>query len=488
MAALLGQVASRLSGRDQVTALANIVPAGHASVSEEDLTCRQKMFLLLEEPDSSFPARVISWIIMGTIVASISCFILQTEPALTDFILLEIVEVGSLIIFFVEYVARFTVCNAFGDQTRCEFMKAPTNVIDLLAIFPTYLLDKLQGSFGNSEAAKPLRTLRAIRLVRVFRVFKLSKYSAGMGIMVQSVTHSTRPLAILVFILGIGVLFFSAFIYHAEQLSCPDRKKFSANELALYLTSCDASGTGWASNGFLCCDAYGSPNDFESITDSFWWTMVTMTTVGYGDKAPRTGFGRTIGCLAMISGIVLISLPVAIVGTKFQQGYELLEQTNLARAQGAPSTEALVFDQDAQDAEPQCDVGDCVFRTSRFLDASEKPGRPRAETDPGIGVGRSNSHRVPGAQQDESQYSDQSLLRAQEIRDKLRRLDGRRQLSRTAQGQVELMLEMLEHLDKADSRLVKLHEKDAALDVCINRDFVALSRVCGSVQAVAASS
>merc|ERR1740121_3098534 len=111
---------------------------------------------------------------------------------------------------------------------------------------------------------------------------------------------------------------------------CPDMKALTAAELVLYSSSCSSSGTGWASNGYLCCDVNtGSPNDFESIVSVFWWSMVTMTTVGYGDMAPKTLMGRTIGCFGMISGIVLISLPVAIVGNKFQQAYEILEQQNL---------------------------------------------------------------------------------------------------------------------------------------------------------------
>merc|ERR1711881_696010 len=81
-----------------------------------------------------------------------------------------------------------------------------------------------------------------------------------------------------------------------------------------------------SSNGIsdlgLCCDEFDSPNDFRSIIDAFWWSFVTMTTVGFGDVYPRTWLGKVVGTFSMLSGILIIALPVAIVGRKFQEIYE----------------------------------------------------------------------------------------------------------------------------------------------------------------------
>merc|ERR1711881_312433 len=72
----------------------------------------------------------------------------------------------------------------------------------------------------------------------------------------------------------------------------------------------------------LCCDEFDSPRDFRSIIDTFWWSFVTMTTVGFGDVYPRTWLGKVVGIFSMLSGILIIALPVAIVGRKFQEVYE----------------------------------------------------------------------------------------------------------------------------------------------------------------------
>merc|ERR1719174_214424 len=94
--------------------------------------------------------------------------------------------------------------------------------------------------------------------------------------------------------------------------------------------ACASEGSGWHPDGRLCCTrgAKSAPHDFTSIPATFWWAAVTMTTVGFGDKLPRTFAGRIIAGMTMMAGILVIALPVAIVGSRFQEVYNEIETQN----------------------------------------------------------------------------------------------------------------------------------------------------------------
>merc|ERR1719440_1568956 len=85
--------------------------------------------------------------------------------------------------------------------------------------------------------------------------------------------------------------------------------------------------SGKALNDVLCCDSKDRALDFANIAHACWLAIVTMTTVGYGEKYPKTLQGRIVGVMCMFLGILLIALPTAIVGQNFQEVYRnLLDQ------------------------------------------------------------------------------------------------------------------------------------------------------------------
>jgi len=160
------------------------------------------------------------------------------------------------------------------------------NVIDLVAIVPYFVAlaahvvnhpgesDGGAGSSGGTQA-ESLAVLRVVRLVRVFRIFKLSRHSKGLQILGQTIRASMRELGLLIFFLFICVVLFSSAVYFAEA---------------------DVD------------DTY-----FHSIPDAFWWAVVTMTTVGYGDMRPISPLGKLVGSLCAIAGVLTIALPVPVI-------------------------------------------------------------------------------------------------------------------------------------------------------------------------------
>lgn len=340
-------------------------------------------------------------------------------------------------------------------------------MLDFAAVIPFYL----EVAFEElMRTVKTLRVLRAVRLIRCFRIFKLSKYSSGMTIMVESVLNSVQPLSILTFFLCIGVVLTSSLMYYAERASCPDVKaKMAKNIFKQYLAECIDLDTGWTRSGELCCNKYGSALDFPSISKSFWWAVVTMTTVGYGDVGPRTFLGRLVGCLAMLSGIVLISLPVAIVGSKFQMAYESLEEEKRkfeiqeAQNQADPSQDAVPVAADSM--QDDAHIGE------ESKDQSQMSGGLRClvpEPPP-----------APQNQTSSDQYFANLLA---PLRARLRHLEKKDTLSDKALDELLLLLEMFDHIERVEKQLKGLRDRDDALDKSIRKEFAALSKVYDSFQ------
>jgi hypothetical protein len=295
------------------------------------LKFRFKVWHLMEDSESSRAAQAMSIFILGTIIFSITCMMFRTMEELDRVVEVEhwtYIEYTTTFIFSLEYLARLAVCDVYGTPVY-RWIIDPMNLCDFFAVVPFYVEKLLKYIYGTDSGLDFLRALRSIRLIRLFRVFKLGKYSKGMKVMQEAIALSSQALTLLIFMLGIAVILFGAIVFFAEQVSCPhvglERDAYSE----LYREVCrdgGYQGTGfhWDSTGEewqLCCDEYGHPADFGSIVESSWWAIVTMTTVGYGDKYPRTFLGKLVGAICMLFGILLIALPTAIVGQKFQEVY-----------------------------------------------------------------------------------------------------------------------------------------------------------------------
>ncbi|KAM4534542.1 potassium voltage-gated channel subfamily A member 7 [Fundulus diaphanus] len=312
---------------------------------------QQKIWMLFEYPESSGGARIIAIISVMVIVLSILIFCLETlpefrnekerreqytttpHPTIPNVTILVppkfspfqdpffIVETICICWFSFELVMRF-----ISAPNKIHFFKDIMNIIDFLAIMPFFVT--LGTELAKDKGTPPsvsLALIRVIRLVRVFRIFKLSRHSKGLQILGQTLKASLRELALLIFFLFIGVILFSSAVYFAEV---------------------DKPGT-----------------LFTSIPESFWWAVVSMTTVGYGDMCPGTVGGKLVGSMCAIAGVLTISLPVPVIVSNFSYFYHRGMECEDSREYHHVSTSLWEKDQgddgdnegeDGLDQDPEC--------------------------------------------------------------------------------------------------------------------------------------
>lgn len=191
-------------------------------------------------------------------------------------------ELISVLIFTIEYILRLVIIKNIKDIFK------PLMIIDFLAIAPFYI------------ACITVNTifLRFLRLIRLMRIFKIARYTNAFKNIMNCLQHKKDELIVSLIILCSGILFSSVLIYYAEN---------SAN-----------------------------PEAFPSIIASLWWSVITFTSVGYGDVYPITACGKIIGAVTAVMGVGLHGLLVAIIGAAF------MEMLNMKKCDNNEQTKVLV--------------------------------------------------------------------------------------------------------------------------------------------------
>jgi len=202
-------------------------------------------------------------ILQIVIVYSIITLTLETLPdlSLSQRRFFEISEVVCVSIFSVEYLTRL-----FKSSDKLKFVFSFMGVIDLISILPFYL------NLGSGS-----RALRIIRLFRIFRLLKLARYNKAIS------------------------RFHQAFISVKEELVL----FFLASFFLIYLVSV----------GIYYFENEAQPQAFQSIIHSFWWSVVTLTTVGYGDVYPVTIGGKIFTFFVLMIGVGIITIPAGLIAT-----------------------------------------------------------------------------------------------------------------------------------------------------------------------------
>ncbi|GHD68580.1 ion transporter [Luteimonas padinae] len=194
----------------------------------------------------------------------------------------------------------FTLAFAFEYAVRLWVVKRPLRyatsffgVIDLLAILPTFLslLFPASASFA---------VIRALRLLRVFRVLKLVEYSSEAGVLIQALLRSRRKIFVFIATLLTIVVIFGALMYVVE----------------------------------------GPEHGFTSIPTGMYWAIVTVGTVGFGDVAPATGFGRFITSVLIVIGYSIIAVPTGIYTAELARSLQPRRRQVRCTECGLPDHEA----------------------------------------------------------------------------------------------------------------------------------------------------
>ena len=197
-------------------------------------------------------------------------------------------EIFSVSIFIVEYLLRIWATGANGDgslrssfKSRSKYIFGFTGLIDLLAILPSLL---------------PLLfsvDLRWLRVLRLLRLLKISHYSSALEDLCSAINHERSSFAAASYLFVLALFFASSLMYVAENSVQPDK--------------------------------------FSSIPETMWWSLITLTTVGYGDVSPISPLGKIIGAFTAIMGVFSVALLTGIVANAF--AYQVAQRKAILEAE-----------------------------------------------------------------------------------------------------------------------------------------------------------
>ncbi|MCE2780396.1 ion transporter [Limnohabitans sp.] len=240
---------------------------------------RQRLFLILElqSQQEQKAARGFSWVLTLMVLSNVMAVILESVPSMEaqygrSF---QLFELFSVAFFSIEYLLRLWTAadrnpqkHATEARRRLAYVFSFHGLVDVLAILPFFL-----------QALLPGLDLRFLRIVRVMRILKLSHYSTALEDLMASIYAERDAFVSALYLLVLSILITSCLMYFAEHALQPDK--------------------------------------LGTIPDAMWWSIVTITTVGYGDVTPLSPWGKVIGAFTALSGILTAALLTGIVASAF---------------------------------------------------------------------------------------------------------------------------------------------------------------------------
>ena len=205
--------------------------------------------------------------LIGLILISIILVVLESVESFDHQFhqILYVAEWMITILFSIEYIARFLSINK-----PLKYVFSFYGIVDLLSTIPLYLSFIFPGS-------QVLIVIRAIRLLRLFRILKMVKFIGEARKLKEALWNSRTKITVFIFTIVVLSVIIGTVMYLIE----------------------------------------GKEAGFISIPKGIYWTIITMTTVGYGDIVPLTALGQTIAAIVMVMGYGIIAVPTGIVSAEF---------------------------------------------------------------------------------------------------------------------------------------------------------------------------
>ena len=267
---------------------------------------RRRVYEILEQAHPGDQAsRIVHAILICLALASVAAVVFESVPsyAAQDELFFQIVEIVTVAVFTIEYLARVWVAPLHPHYQRLSVWRARTRymaslpaIIDLVIVLPFYL-----ALFSPAD-------LRVFIVFRIVRFLKLARYSPGIRSLYEAIVNERRALLACLVILASLVLAAASIMHLVEHQAQPEK--------------------------------------FGTIPDAMWWAIVTLTTVGYGDVVPVTALGKVVAGLVAIMGLGMLALPVGIIATSFA---EVIHRRDFVVTWGMVSRVPLFRELEAED-------------------------------------------------------------------------------------------------------------------------------------------
>uniref|UniRef100_A0A8D2ZSQ6 BTB domain-containing protein n=2 Tax=Scophthalmus maximus TaxID=52904 RepID=A0A8D2ZSQ6_SCOMX len=269
-----------------------------------------KLREVVENPQSGLAGKLFACLSVIMVLVTVISLCISTMPDLRDEETrgecsqkcrsMFVVESICVAWFTLEFVLRFV--NA---QSKLAFARGPLNVIDAIAILPFYVSlvidvrdesqEEVVVETGRGYLDKLSLILRLLRALRILYVMRLARHSLGLQTLGMTMQRSMREFGLLLLFVCVAVTLFSPLVHLAESELAP----FAATH---------------------------PQHSFSSIPASYWWAIISMTTVGYGDMVPRSIPGQIVALTSILSGILIMAFPATSIFHTFSRSYQELKQ------------------------------------------------------------------------------------------------------------------------------------------------------------------